>query len=90
LLIFARMERGTTQSPEKRGPGRPAKLGPHQAVSCRLPVPLFKALKHLAVDQAQSLNDVVIEALTEFWKHHPERRKYAHLVEEAPAGGKRK
>jgi hypothetical protein len=84
------MERGIGPSAPKRGPGRPPKLGEHQAVSCRLPIPLFKALKHLAVDRAQSLNDVVIEALTEFWEHHPERRKYAHLVDEAPGGGKRR
>jgi hypothetical protein len=55
-----------------------------------LPTPLFRALKYLAVHQAQSMNDVVVGALTEFWEHHPDQKKFAHLVEEAPQGGKRR
>jgi hypothetical protein len=81
------MERGASQ---RRGPGRPRKLGDHQAVSCRLPIALAKALKYLAVHRAQSMNDVVVHALTEFWIHNPDQRKFAHLVEEASQGGKRR
>ncbi len=51
-------------------------------MSCRLPLPLYKALRHLAVDQGQSLNDVVVDALADFWSKHPQRSKYVHLVEE--------
>lgn len=59
-------------------------------MSCRLPEPLFRALKHLAVDQRLSLNDVVVAGLTAYWEAHPDRPKYAHLVESPHQGGRRR
>ncbi len=55
-----------------------------------MPLPLWKALKYLAVHQAQPLNEVVIRALTDFWEHHPEHKKFAHLVDEKTERGRRR
>jgi hypothetical protein len=56
--------------------GRPRKLGEHRAVSCRIPSDLYVALRHFAVEQDASLNDVVVMALREFWSRRPERLRY--------------
>jgi predicted HicB family RNase H-like nuclease len=64
---------------EKRRRGRPEKPGRDRALSVRLPESLHKALRHLAVDNDKSLNDVVVWALEEWWSSRPERAAYSKL-----------
>lgn len=42
----------------------------------RVPQELHRALKHVAVDRDTSVNDVVTQALQEWWRAQPERRRY--------------
>jgi hypothetical protein len=64
--------------------GRPQKLGEHQPFSIRLPADLHQQLKHYVVDHpGRSLNDLIVEAVSDWWADVPERGKYARLVEDA-------
>lgn len=68
--------------PKKRG--RPAKGGQHQSYSLRLPAELHQQLKHYVVDHPEkSLNDVIVEAVEQWWGAVPDRHKYVRLVEDA-------
>jgi hypothetical protein len=58
---------------ERRGPGRPRKLGEHKALSCRIPLPLYAALRHLALAQGKTFNDLVVATLTDLWEKQPPR-----------------
>jgi predicted HicB family RNase H-like nuclease len=42
----------------------------------RVPKELHRALKHAAVDRETSLNELVLNALDEWWQVQPERRRY--------------
>jgi hypothetical protein len=66
---------------EKRPRGRPSKLGDVQPFPLRLPVDLHKQLKHYVVDhEGRSLNDIIVEAVQQWWSQVPERDRYARLV----------
>lgn len=58
---------------ESRPRGRPRKLPEHQAFSLRLPVELHQELRHYAVDARRSLNDILVDAITQWWAAQPER-----------------
>ena len=63
-------------------PGRPRKPGKQQPFSLRLPADLHLKLKHYAVDHpGRSLNDVLVEVISDWWNKVPERRTYERLVE---------
>ena len=52
----------------------------------RLPVDLYKWLKHVSVDRGGSINSLIVEALEEFRKRHPSAEAYPDQSE----GEKRK
>lgn len=47
--------------------GRPEKLGDHQLFSLRLPVDLHRSLRHYALDEGRSLNDVLVDVIGGWW-----------------------
>lgn len=47
--------------------GRPPKLGDHQAYPLRMPVDLHKELRHYALDEGRSMNDVLVEVIKVWW-----------------------
>jgi hypothetical protein len=68
--------------------GRPPKLGEHQSYPLRLPAELHQQLKHYVVDHPdKSLNDLIVEAVAEWWSRVPGRRKYVRFVEDAHVAG---
>ena len=66
----------------KRSCGRPAKLGHHQLFSLRLPSDLHGALRHYALDDERSLNDVLVQVIQDWW--HDQGDSLRHRYE---AGG---
>ncbi len=58
--------------PDKRR-GRPPKLGDHKVYPLRLPATLHLELRHFAIDEACSLNDVLVGVIQGWWKS--EQRK---------------
>ncbi len=60
--------------------GRPRKLHDFKALSCRIPNDLYMGLRHYALGHSKSFNDVMIEALQQYWNTRPERAEYAALL----------
>lgn len=60
------------KSSKKRG--RPPVLGDHQVFTLRLPTELHRELRLLATVQGESLNDLLVRMIREWWKKHPERK----------------
>jgi predicted HicB family RNase H-like nuclease len=54
----------------------PASDGDRVQVLLRLPRDLHRALKHAAVDRDTSVNEMLSQALREWWKDQPERVRY--------------
>jgi predicted HicB family RNase H-like nuclease len=79
--------RATQKESPSRKRGRPRKLEAHKALSCRIPLDLYLALRHYSVDRGVSLNDLVIEALQNYWAHLPERKSYEALLTKLLSGG---
>jgi predicted HicB family RNase H-like nuclease len=76
----------SSEKEPKRGRGRPRKLDDdYRAFTVRIGAGLYKQLRHFAVDQDASLNDVAAKAIEEWWRDQPERAKYARRP--APAKG---
>ncbi len=47
--------------------GRPKKLVDHQLFSLRLPSALHGELRHFALDEKRSLNDILVATIQEWW-----------------------
>lgn len=54
--------------------GRPPKLGDYQAYPLRMPVDLHRELRHLALDEGCSLNDLLVQVIQEWWQARGRRR----------------
>lgn len=61
--------------------GRPAKVGEHRQFALRLRAELHRQLRHYALDQAVSLNDLIVRAVEHWWGSVPDRATYARLVD---------
>ena len=75
--------RGENRDPRKRG--RPAKRGEHRPYSLRLPSELHQQLKHYVVDHPQSLNDLIVKAVEQWWSSVTDRHKYVRLAQLRPS-----
>jgi predicted HicB family RNase H-like nuclease len=49
--------------------GRPPKLGDHRQFPLRLPAKLHRELRHYALDAGKSLNDILVEVISTWWRH---------------------
>ena len=56
-----------------RSRGRPAKLGNHRLFPFRLPADLHKELRHFAIDQERSLNEILVEVVRDWWRTGPDK-----------------
>jgi predicted HicB family RNase H-like nuclease len=56
----------TEDLPKRRG--RPRKTAEHQLFSLRLPPDLHNRLRHHALDERRSLNDILVEVIEEWWR----------------------
>lgn len=59
----------------KRPRGRPAKLGDHHLFSLRLPAHLHRELRHAAIDEECSLNDLLVRVIQEWADDDPTIRR---------------
>ncbi len=67
------------RDPEKRV-GRPPKLIDHQLFSLRLPTHLHRALRTYVSVKGGSVNDLLVEVISAWWREQPERRSIDALV----------
>ena len=65
--------------PADRKKGR-TREGEFQVFTLRLPADLHRQLRHYALDQEVSLNELVARVLDEWWQTQPERAVYAKLT----------
>jgi hypothetical protein len=56
--------------------GRPPKLGERQIYPLRMPTDLHRELRHQAVDEGRSMNDVLLEYIQESWDERRTGRQH--------------
>lgn len=55
-----------------------------RAFSVRLPDHLHQQLKAYSIQKSTSLNELIVDVLTEWWERQPEQKLYAKLPRREP------
>jgi predicted HicB family RNase H-like nuclease len=52
----------------------------YQSFTVRIPADLHRALRVVAADENQSLNELLTEVLKSWWQQKPDRRRYEEFL----------